>query len=108
MKKVIMAAGVAVSLTVFAGLALADKEHKGMVKTAASMEQAIKAVTEEYPGRVVEAELEAEEGEAEAEAEYEITVVSNSGESREYTVNAQSGQVSEDKEDSEHEGSHKK
>ena len=68
------------------------------------MEQAIKAVTDKYPGRVVEAELEAEDG----KAEYEITVVSNSGESREYTVDAQSGQVSEDQEAAKHEGSHKK
>jgi uncharacterized membrane protein YkoI len=104
MKKVIMAACVAVSLTAFAGLALADKEHQSVPKTAVSMEQAIKAVTDKYPGRVVEAELEAEEG----KAEYEITVVSNSGESREYTVDAQSGQVSEVKEAAKHEGNHKK
>lgn len=104
MKQFIMAACVAVSLTTFASLALADKEHKSTVKTAVSMEQAIKAVTEKYPGQVVEAELEAEDG----KAKYEITVVSNSGESREFTVDAQSGQVSEDKEASEHEGSHKK
>ena len=104
MKKVIMAVCVAVSLTAFAGLALADKDHKSIPKTAVSLEQAIKAVTDKYPGRVVEAELEAEDG----KAEYEVTVVSNSGESREYTVDAQSGQVSEDKEDAKHEGSHKK
>lgn len=103
MKKVIMAACVAISLTAFAGLALADKDHQSMLKTTVSLEQAIKAVTDKYPGRVVEAELEAEDG----KAEYEITVVSSSGESREYTVDAQSGQVSEDKEDAKHEGSHK-
>jgi uncharacterized membrane protein YkoI len=104
MKKVIMAACVAVSLTAFAGLALADKEHKSIPKTAVSMEQAIKAVTDKYPGRVVEAELEAEDG----KAEYEITVVSTSGESREFTVDAQSGQVSEDHETAKHEDGHKK
>jgi uncharacterized membrane protein YkoI len=104
MKKVIMAACVAVSLTTFAGLALADKEHESVPKTAVSLEQAIKAVTDKYPGRVVEAELEDEDG----KAEYEVTVVSNSGESREYTVDAQSGQVSEDKGEVKHEGSHKK
>ena len=104
MKKVIIAACVAVSLTAFAGLALADKDHESVPRTEVSLEQAIKAVTDKYPGRVVEAELEAEDG----KAEYEITVVSNSGESREYTVDAQSGQVSEDKEDAKHEGSHKK
>ena len=104
MKKVIMAACVAVSLTAFAGLALADKDHESIPKTAVLLEQAIKAVTDKYPGRVVEAELEAEDG----KAEYEVTVISNSGESREYTVDAQSGQVSEDKEDAKHEGSHKK
>jgi uncharacterized membrane protein YkoI len=104
MKKVIMAACVAVSLTAFAGLALADKEHKSLPKTAVSIEQAIKAVTDKYPGRVVEAELEAEDG----KVEYEITVVSTSGESREYTVDAQSGQVSEDKESAKHEENHKK
>ena len=104
MKTIIMAACVAVSLTSVAGLALADKEHQSLPKTAVTIEQAIKAVTDKYPGRVVEAELEAEDG----KAEYEITVVSNSGESREYTVDAQSGQVSEDKEAAKHEGSHKK
>jgi len=104
MKKVIMAACVAVSLTAFTGLALADKDHESIPKTAVSLEQAIKAVTDKYPGRVIEAELEAEDG----KAEYEVTVVSNSGESREYTVDAQSGLVSEDKEAAKHEGSHKK
>jgi uncharacterized membrane protein YkoI len=104
MKKIIMAVCVAVSLTAFAGLALADKDHESIPKTAVSLEQAIKAVTDKYPGRVVEAELEAEDG----KTEYEITVVSNSGESREYTVDAQSGQVSEDKEAAKDEGSHKK
>jgi uncharacterized membrane protein YkoI len=99
MKKVIIAVCVAISLTAFAGLALADKEHQSIPKTAVSMEQAIKAVTDKYPGRVVESELEAEDG----KAEYEITVVSNSGESREFTVDAQSGQVSEEKEAAEHE-----
>ena len=53
MKKVIMAACVAVSLTAFAGLALADKDHKSIPKTAVSLEQAIKAVTDKYPGRVI-------------------------------------------------------
>lgn len=104
MKKVIMAACVAVSLAAFIGLALADKDHTSIPKTAVSMEQAIKAVTDIYPGRVIETELEAEDG----KAEYEITVVSNSGENREFTVDAQSGQVSEDKEAAKHEGSHKK
>ncbi len=104
MKQLIIAACVAVSLTAFAGLALADKGHKTIAKTAVSMEQAIKAVTDKYPGRVIEAELEDEDG----KAEYEITVVSNSGESREFTVDAQSGQVSGGKEGSEHEESSKK
>lgn len=104
MKQVIMAAYVAVSLTAFAGLALADMDHTSIPKTAVSLEQAIKAVTDKYPGRVVEAELEAEDG----KAEYEIIVVNNSGESREYTVDAQSGQVSEDQEAAKHEGNHKK
>ena len=104
MKNVILAACAAVSLTAFAGTALADKDHTDIPKTAVSMEQAIKAVTDKYPGRVVESELEAEDG----KAEYEITVVSNSGESREFTVDAQSGQVSEDKETAEHEKQDKK
>ena len=104
MKHLIIAACVAVSLTAFTGLALADKDHKSVAKTAVSMEQAIKAVTEKYPGRVIEAELEDENG----KAEYEITIVSTSGESREFTVDAQSGQVSEDKEDSKHEAGSKK
>ena len=104
MKHLITAACVAVSLTAFAGLALADKDHKNIAKTAVSMEQAIKAVTEKHPGRVIEAELEDEDG----KAEYEVTVVSNSGESREFTVDAQSGQVSEDKDGTVHEASSKK
>lgn len=104
MKQLIIAACVAVSLTAFAGLALADKGEKAIGKTAVSMEQAIKAVTDKYPGRVIEAELEDEDG----KAEYEITVVSNSGENREFTVDGQTGQVSEDKEDSEHNGTSKK
>jgi uncharacterized membrane protein YkoI len=104
MKQLIIAACVAVSLTVFAGLALADKGHKTTAKTAVSMEQAIKAVTDKYPGRVIEAELEDEDG----KAEYEITVVSNSGESREFMVDAQSGQVSEDTKDAKHESGSKK
>ena len=104
MKHLIIAAFVAVSLTAFASLALADKDHKSVATTAVSIEQAIKAVTDKYPGRVVEAELEDEDG----KAEYEITVVSNNGESREFTVDAQSGQVSEDKEHSEHETGSKK
>ena len=104
MKHLITAACVAVSLTAFTGLVFADKDHKNVAKTAVSLEQAIKAVTEKYPGRVIEAELEDEDG----KAEYEITVVSNNGESREFTVDAQSGQVSEDKEGSEHEAGSKK
>ena len=104
MKQLIIAACVAVSLTAFAGLALADKGHKPIAKTAISLEQAIKAVTDKYPGRVIEAELEDEDG----KAEYEITVVSNSGESREFTVDAQSGQVSEDSDETKHEAGNKK
>ena len=104
MKKVILGACLAVSLAVFAGQALADKEHKSLPKMAVSIEQAMKAVTDKYPGRVVEAELEAEDG----KAEYEITVVSGNGESREFTVDAQSGQVSEDKGSGEHEAGQKK
>ncbi len=90
MKKAIVAVGLAVSLAAFGGLALADKEHDNIPNTAFSLEQAIKAVTDQYPGRVVEAELEAEDG----KAEYEITVVSAKGETREFTVDAQSGKVS--------------
>ena len=104
MKKILVAVGVAVSLTAFGGLALADSEHQHPPKTAVSIEQAIKIVTDKYPGRVVEAELEAEDG----KAEYEITVVSASGASREFTVDAQSGQVSESQEDAKHEDGHKK
>ena len=104
MKQLIIAACVALSLTTFAGLALADKGHKTIAKTAVSMEQAIKAVTDKYPGRVIEAELEDEDG----KVEYEITVVSNSGESREFTVDAQSGQVSEDTKEAKHESGGKK
>lgn len=104
MKKVIMAACVAVSLTAFAGPALADKDHKRIPKTAVMLEEAIKAVTDKYPGRVIDAELEAEGG----KAEYEVAVVSNSGVSREYTVAAQSGLVSEDTKAAKHEESHKK
>lgn len=104
MKQLIIAACVAASLTAFAGLALADKGHKPIAKTAISLEQAIKAVTDKYPGRVIEAELEDEDG----KAEYEITVVSNSGESREFTVDAQSGQVSENSDETKHESGSKK
>ncbi len=104
MKQLITAACVALSLTTLTGLALADKGHKTIAKTAVSMEQAIKAVTDKYPGRVIEAELEDEDG----KAEYEITVVSNSGESREFTVDAQSGQVSDDSAETKHESGSKK
>ena len=104
MKQLIIAACVALSLTAFTGLALADKDHKAIAKTAVSMEQAIKAVTDKYPGRVIEAELEDEDG----KAEYEITVVSNSGENREFTVDAQSGQVSEDTKNAKPESGSKK
>ncbi len=104
MKTVILAAAVAVSLTALTGLALAEKEHQSLPKTALTIEQAIKAVTDTYPGRVVEAELEAEDG----KAEYEITVVSTSGESREYLVDAQSGQISEEKEDGKEDGGREK
>jgi len=104
MKQLIIAACVALSLTTFAGLALADKGHKPIAKTAVTIEQAIKAVTDKYPGRVIEAELEDEDG----KVEYEITVVSNSGESREFTVDAQSGQVSEETADAKHESGGKK
>ena len=41
MKQLIIAACVAASLTAFAGLALADKGHKPIAKTAISLEQAI-------------------------------------------------------------------
>lgn len=104
MKHLIITACVALSLTAFTGMALADKGDKPIGKTAVSLEQAIKAVTDKYPGRVIEAELEDEDG----KAEYEITVVSNSGENREFTVDGQTGQVSEDKEDAEHEDNSKK
>jgi len=104
MKQLIVAACVALSLTTFTGLALADKGHKPIAKTAVSIEQAIKAVTDKYPGRVIEAELEDEDG----KVEYEITVVSNNGESREFTVDAQSGQVSEETADAKHESGGKK
>jgi len=104
MKKIIIAACVATSLAAFAGVALADKEHEKLPKTAVSLEQAIKSVTDKYPGRVVEAELEAEDG----KAEYEISVVNASGESREFTVDAQTGQVSEDQEAEKNEGADKK
>ena len=104
MKQLIIAACVALSLTTFTGLALADKGHKPIAKTAVSIEQAIKAVTDKYPGRVIEAELEDEDG----KVEYEITVVSNNGESREFIVDAQSGQVSEDHADDKHESGGKK
>lgn len=49
MKKVIMAACIAISLTTFAGLALADKDHESIPKTAVSLEQATKAITDKYP-----------------------------------------------------------
>lgn len=104
MKQLIIAACVAVSLISLSGLALADKGHKTIAKTAVSLEQAIKAVTDKYPGRVIEAELEDEDG----TVEYEITVVSNSGESREFTVDAQSGLVSEDTTDAKHASGSKK
>lgn len=104
MKIFIMAACTAVTLTAFSGIALADKEHENLPKTAISMEQAIKAVTDRFPGRVVESELEAEDG----RAEYEITVVSAGGESREFTVDAQTGQVSEDKDSEQEQGAEKK
>ena len=104
MKQLIIAACVAVSLTAFAGPALADKEHKTIAKTAVSMEQAIKAVTDKYPGRVIEAELEDEDG----KTEYEITVVSTSGEKREFAVDAQSGLVSEYTADAKYESGSKK
>lgn len=94
MKKVIVVVGVAVSLAAFNGLARADKELRNAPKTAVSIEQAIKAVTDQYPGRVVEAELETEDG----KAEYEVTIVSATGETREFTVDAQSGKVSADQE----------
>ncbi|WP_455378487.1 PepSY domain-containing protein [Petrachloros mirabilis] len=104
MKKSIIAACTAVSLAAFAGIALADKEQENLPKTAVTMEQAIKAVTDKFPGRVIESELEAEDG----KAEYEITVVSASGESREFSVDGQTGQVSEDKETEKDEPAEKK
>jgi uncharacterized membrane protein YkoI len=104
MKKVIVAVGVAVTLAAFTGLALADKERHNIPKTAVSLEQAIKAVTDQYPGRVIEAELEAEDG----KAEYEVTVVSASGETREFIVDAQSGKVSADQESEKAEAGDKK
>jgi len=104
MKKVIIAACTALSLAAFGEVAFADKESHSMPNTAVSMEQAIKAVTDKYPGRVIEAELETEDG----KAEYEITVVSSSGEDREFTVDAQTGQVSEGQESDKNEGGEKK
>lgn len=94
MKKSVSILGMAVIVASFAGAAFADTKHAQLPKTAVSMEQAMKAATDRYPGRVIEAELEAEDG----AAEYEITVVSASGEQREVKVDAQSGKVSEESE----------
>lgn len=75
MKNSVMEACTAVSRIVFGDIALADKEQENLPQTAVSMEQAIKAVTDKFPGRVIESELEAED----RKVKYEINAVSASG-----------------------------
>lgn len=82
-------------LTITAGLALGhdkeDKDHESTLAHSATitMEQAIETAKAKFPGRVIESELESEdEG-----LVYEVKIVSASGETQEFEIDAQSGKI---------------
>ena len=84
------------AIFLISGLALAgeagEKDKQGdelADKAKVSIAQAINAVTDEFPGKVIEAELEDEGG----KLIYEVEVVGHSGNTWEFEVDAQSGQV---------------
>jgi len=90
----------AVAVVVVAGLAIAGveyEEHRDAATAPLSLQQAIQTVTDKYPGQVIRTERETEGG----RAVYEITLaVANNG-SREFTVDARSGKMTEGFEESE-------
>lgn len=65
---------------------------------AVTMEDAIKAATAAYPGRVVEAELEEEDG----KTVYEVEIVTDGGTSREIEVDAATGKITEEESEDKH------
>jgi uncharacterized membrane protein YkoI len=85
---------------VVVSMAIAGVEY-GKEQTAPaaplSQEQAIQLVTAQHPGKVLATEREQEDG----KAVYEITVGDANSGSREFTVDAKSGQVTEGTEEGE-------
>jgi uncharacterized protein YpmB len=66
-----------------------EKVAVANLPTSVTMEDAIKTATTQFPGKVLEAELESEDG----KAVYEVEIVNASGETREFEIDAQSGQI---------------
>jgi uncharacterized membrane protein YkoI len=84
------------------GLALGAKsaESKEMSESQAtiSLEEAIGIAKKAFPGKVIEAEYERED----EKDFYEVTIASSQGETRELTIDAETGKVLENEEESEH------
>lgn len=93
-----------VSILLAAGLAVAGEQEQESKELAdigqISVEEAITAVTEDFPGKVIEVELEDESN----QLIYEVEIVGNSGKTWEFEVDAMSGQVIGAKPESEDEG----
>ncbi|MDR4493843.1 MAG: PepSY domain-containing protein [Nitrospirales bacterium] len=66
-----------------------EKTDVTNLQTSVTMEKAIKTATTQFPGKVLEAELENEDG----KAIYEVEIVNTAGETREFEIDANSGQI---------------
>jgi len=85
--------GASALLLASVGLAMShdgkEKADVANLPTSVTMEEAIKTATTQFHGKVLEAELEREDG----KAVYEVEIVNASGETREFEIDAQSGNI---------------